>query len=301
MIFWLVIAAMTSPGLRGLARSCHAGQGLCSGGDVAVYRDQLDEIERDRNAGLIDDSERKPRIEVSRRLLESGRNVEASRPVRPPPAESRAGRRAALIAAIVVIPRSRRFYYRLPAWRRLAEARAAAEPGRTRRSIADGDRQGREITCRRDPDDAKSWQVLALVYQRLERYDDAVNAWRNIIRLNGENADNLESPANQWSPQLTAWSRPRRHGVRPGACHGQGGDRRPLLPEPGCRPGRPQRRRAPHLESELLASAPADDELAAPSAARWPAWRAARHSPARARAPARCRTQPDCRRASRRR
>ncbi|MFO1115374.1 MAG: c-type cytochrome biogenesis protein CcmI [Beijerinckiaceae bacterium] len=196
MIFWLVIAAMTLVALAFVAWPFvfHA-QGARSGGDVAVYRDQLDEIERDRNAGLIDDSESEAaRIEVSRRLLKAA-ETEASRPAGPPPAESRAGRRAALIAAIVVIPSlSAALYYRLGS---PGDAQpkpvAVAEPGRPdAKSIADMIAKV-ENHLQRDPDDAKSWQVLAPVYQRLERYDDAVNAWRNIIRLNGENADNLES------------------------------------------------------------------------------------------------------------
>ena len=43
---------------------------LRAGSDVAVYRDQLDEIERDRAAGLIGEREAEAaRVEVSRRLL----------------------------------------------------------------------------------------------------------------------------------------------------------------------------------------------------------------------------------------
>jgi cytochrome c-type biogenesis protein CcmH len=41
-----------------------------SGSDVAVYRDQLDEIERDRAAGLIAEPEAAAaQVEVSRRLI----------------------------------------------------------------------------------------------------------------------------------------------------------------------------------------------------------------------------------------
>jgi cytochrome c-type biogenesis protein CcmH len=40
----------------------------------------------------------------------------------------------------------------------------------------------------RNPDDGRGWEVLAPVYMRLGRYDDAVRAWRNSIRLNGSNA-----------------------------------------------------------------------------------------------------------------
>ncbi len=58
---------------------------LRAGSDVAVYRDQLDEIERDRAAGLIGEREAEAaRIEVSRRLLAAADAV--------PPAAPRAAR-----------------------------------------------------------------------------------------------------------------------------------------------------------------------------------------------------------------
>ena len=43
---------------------------LRRGSDIAVYRDQLDEIVRDRSAGLIGEAEAEAaRVEVSRRLI----------------------------------------------------------------------------------------------------------------------------------------------------------------------------------------------------------------------------------------
>ncbi|MFZ2108986.1 MAG: tetratricopeptide repeat protein, partial [Roseiarcus sp.] len=37
------------------------------------------------------------------------------------------------------------------------------------------------------PDDARGWRVLAPVYMRMGRYDDAANAFRQLLRLEGEN------------------------------------------------------------------------------------------------------------------
>jgi cytochrome c-type biogenesis protein CcmH len=39
-----------------------------------------------------------------------------------------------------------------------------------------------------NPEDGRGWEVLAPVYLRLGRFDDAVAAWRNAIRLNGSSA-----------------------------------------------------------------------------------------------------------------
>jgi len=71
MTLWFAIALMTVAAvfavLWPLARPASS---LRSGSDVAVYRDQLDEIERDRAAGLIADKEAAAaQVEVSRRLI----------------------------------------------------------------------------------------------------------------------------------------------------------------------------------------------------------------------------------------
>ena len=46
-----------------------------------------------------------------------------------------------------------------------------------------------EAHLERNPKDGRGWEVLAPVYLQLGRYTDSVNAWRNVLRLLGENAD----------------------------------------------------------------------------------------------------------------
>jgi len=41
----------------------------------------------------------------------------------------------------------------------------------------------------RNPKDGRAWEVLAPVYMRVGRFDDAVRAWANVIALNGSNAE----------------------------------------------------------------------------------------------------------------
>src|SRR5450759_942794 len=45
-----------------------------------------------------------------------------------------------------------------------------------------------EAHVERNPGDGRAWEVLAPVYMRLGRFDEAVTAWRNTIRLNGSSA-----------------------------------------------------------------------------------------------------------------
>src|ERR671922_2696556 len=82
MTLWLLFALMTATAIFAvlwpLGRRTASSPG---GSDVAVYRDQLEEIERDRTAGLIGDAEAEAaRVEVSRRLLAAAAAA-AKRPV----------------------------------------------------------------------------------------------------------------------------------------------------------------------------------------------------------------------------
>src|ERR1700729_3278679 len=71
MTLWIIFAVMTAAAMLAvlwpLGRRAASGSG---GNDVLVYQDQLEEIGRDRNAGLIGQAEAEAaRVEVSRRLL----------------------------------------------------------------------------------------------------------------------------------------------------------------------------------------------------------------------------------------
>lgn len=45
-----------------------------------------------------------------------------------------------------------------------------------------------EAHLAKNPNDGAGWEVIAPVYLRIGRYDDAVAAWRRALALNGENA-----------------------------------------------------------------------------------------------------------------
>ena len=73
MLFWILAALLTTgaclsvllPFARRPAKAAHA-----SDHDLEVYRDQLDEIERDRGRGLIGQAEaEEARAEIGRRIL----------------------------------------------------------------------------------------------------------------------------------------------------------------------------------------------------------------------------------------
>jgi len=95
MTLWLVFAVMTATAIFAVLWPLGRRKPLREGNDVAVYRDQLDEIGRDRSAGLIGEAEAKAaRVEVSRRLLAAADAAAAEKPA----PEAAAGRQVTTIA-----------------------------------------------------------------------------------------------------------------------------------------------------------------------------------------------------------
>ena len=182
-IFALMIAAAIVAVLWPLARRSPPAQ---SGSDVAVYRDQLEEIGRDRSAGLIGEVEAEAaRIEVSRRLLAAADSQTA-------PAEKSQSlwrRRAAAVAALMVVPCVAVGFYvalgspNVPG--QPAFARRALPPDQQSVATLIGEVEAHLAT---NPNDGAGWEVIAPVYLRLGRFDDAVAARRKAIALNGETA-----------------------------------------------------------------------------------------------------------------
>src|SRR5690606_41874955 len=84
MLLWIVFAVMTAAVLiavlRPLATGDDGGPQRRRAYDVAVYKDQLDQVERERAEGLIDPSEAEAaKLEISRRLLALASESEPSR------------------------------------------------------------------------------------------------------------------------------------------------------------------------------------------------------------------------------
>src|ERR1700728_1509822 len=99
MTLWIIFAAMTVAAtlavLWPLGRKPAAGR---AGSDVLVYRDQLEEIGRDRSAGLIGQAEAEAaRVEVSRRLLAAADAQETAAQPTASEAQSLRRRRAAAV------------------------------------------------------------------------------------------------------------------------------------------------------------------------------------------------------------
>ncbi len=152
---------------------------------LAIYRDQLGEVDRDLDRGVIGETEAEAaRTEISRRVLRAGHEADAG--------ETAGSPRMRRIAAVAMIamPLAALVFYLF-----VGNPEMPAEPLAARLS-APTDRQDIPTLVARieahlaaNPDDAKGWQILAPVYLRLGRFDDAVKAYKTIVRLTGSTAD----------------------------------------------------------------------------------------------------------------
>ena len=189
MVLWILFAVMTAAAVTAVLwpfgrKPTH----LRGGNDRLVYQDQLAEIDRDRSAGLIGDAEAaSARVEISRRLLAAA-DADAAMAAKPPGSPQSAWRqRAAVAAAVVVIPAiALGLYLKLGSPNvpgQSAFARANEPIGN--QSIASLVSQVEEHLAR-NPNDGAGWEVIAPVYLRLGRFDDAVAARWKAIALNGD-------------------------------------------------------------------------------------------------------------------
>src|SRR4051794_26558265 len=104
MSLWFGFALMTAAAIFAVLWPLGRGSRKVQrgGSDLAVYRDQLDEIARDRAAGLIGEAEAEAaRVEVSRRLIAAA-DTEQTHSAEAPGQTFR--RRAAAVAVLVVVP-----------------------------------------------------------------------------------------------------------------------------------------------------------------------------------------------------
>jgi len=190
MTLWLLFALMTAAAMFAVLWPLGRGnrRRKRGGSDLAVYRDQIDEIARDRAAGLIGEAEAEAaRVEVSRRLIAAADSQLQSHAV--PATGETFRRRSAALAALVALPVIAAVLHVT-----LGSPQLAGQPfaGRTpppQDRTLDNLVAQVEAHLEKNPEDGRGWEVVGPVYMRIGRFDDAVKARRNSLRINGANAD----------------------------------------------------------------------------------------------------------------
>ena len=191
LLFWIaaalliiVSAALVLAPLRGPGRLRSRSES-----DVAVYRDQLDEVEQDLKRGLIGDAEAAAaRTEISRRLLAADAARDAEKGTR-----TRAGTSFALIMVAAVPVLAVLFYLHGGA------PGLPAQPFEARISKPPEEQNIEELVARveqhlrANPEDADGWRVVAPIYARMGRFEDAADAYGRLVDIEGPSAELLAS------------------------------------------------------------------------------------------------------------
>jgi cytochrome c-type biogenesis protein CcmH len=103
MILWIVIALMTAVTIFAVQWAIAFDHEVEASSELSVYRDQLDEIGRDRAAGLISEAEAEAaHVEVSMRLIAAADAAEFKHPI--PIGSPLWLCRAMVIAGLVLLP-----------------------------------------------------------------------------------------------------------------------------------------------------------------------------------------------------
>lgn len=165
--------------------------------NIAVYRDQLSELEADRLNGIVaEDQYETDRDEIERRLLEDTATARSKKTTGAAPINARntaylLGFGLPLIAII--------FYLKVGEPDRITNpapvgappsAASEAPPERTQAQIEENvAKLAKRLES--NPNDAQGWTMLARSYSSMEKYSEAVNAYAKATDLNPKDADLL--------------------------------------------------------------------------------------------------------------
>jgi cytochrome c-type biogenesis protein CcmH len=176
----LALAIMVLPLRRGANRGqdAVASETERADGSAAVLVDQLDEVARDRERGLISPAEAQAaEIEIKRRLLLAGRAAEQS------PKPARSGGRAALIAVALAVPAFAAGYYALsgnPGTPSLPFAARDAERAGDREIVEATQRLRERLVSDPEGGPSEGWILLGRTYLKMGRYDAAAEAFETV-------------------------------------------------------------------------------------------------------------------------
>ena len=200
LMFWVVAGLLLSGALLLLLPALWAPraavQGQAGGANVAVYRDQLREAERDLASDVITPERfEQLRGEIQRRVLEDTQLGEA------PVATLQPARRMALALALLIPAASIATYLALgePSATAPIVVQAPAAGGEQHEVTADQIQRMVSALAERlkaEPDNAEGWLMLGRSYTALGRYTDAVSAFRKASALMPGNASVLADLAD---------------------------------------------------------------------------------------------------------
>ncbi len=186
MTLWIVFGALTIVTLLLLLKpfwwNSKSGNEDTTGFDAEVYRDQLSELERDGERGLIDETEKvSARNEISRRLLAATAKAELA--VNESQISNKTGNIIAIMTVFAVVGLSGYVYREIgkpnlpdvPQQQRIDEAAAKQDMPALVLKV--------QKFLQKNPGDVRGWKVLAPALKRMNRHNEAANAYAKIMQL----------------------------------------------------------------------------------------------------------------------
>ena len=192
MVIWILLLAMTAAAVMAVLwpLSRHYAVGRQANPDTQFYREQIAEIERDLARGVLLPSEAEAaKAEAGRRLLRAtGMQADEAFAAVGEPALRR--RRAASTLALSIIPLLALATYEIYGSPQLLSEPPGArmQPQQAGSSNLLGAVAEIEAHLAKNPQDGRGWEVIAPVYLRMGRIEDAVKAYEAAIRYQAPDA-----------------------------------------------------------------------------------------------------------------
>lgn len=181
LVVWALLAPFKAKRRVGVA-------GPDASQEVALYRDQLAEVARDLERGVMGEAEAEAaRIEVSRRLLAAVAAEERKAAAKPAVSPRRVAFLMMLFVPLVAVG----FYLTLGS-PDVPDAPLAARLDKAAGELPlDALIVKIEQHLKEKPDDLQGWEVLGPAYMRQQNYPMALDAWNRAIALGGPTAIRL--------------------------------------------------------------------------------------------------------------
>jgi cytochrome c-type biogenesis protein CcmH len=192
MVLWIGFAVLAAAVVWAVTRPLLAARPGPATPDteLAVYRDQLSEIESERAQGLIGVPEAEAaRVEVARRLIR--RAEENERPASVADTSASRVRNGVLYAAAALPVAAIAIYLAVGSPSLPGRPYAARLNVPLERASASDLVAKVEAHLRQHPDDGRGWDVLAPVYLRMGDFREAADAFERATRLLGESPQRL--------------------------------------------------------------------------------------------------------------
>ena len=203
ILFWVIcalliviaLAFVLPPALQRPEESSVVADDERKQANIAVYRDQLSELDADLRNGIVaEDQYAQDREEIERRLLEDTATTRTKKTGGAAPINAR---NTAYLLGIGLPLVAIVFYMTIGEPDRITNpapvggppsAASAAPPERTQEQIeANVAKLAQRLQS--NPNDAQGWAMLARSYSSMEKYSDAANAYAKATEINAKDAD----------------------------------------------------------------------------------------------------------------